>query len=105
MFQAKEVAAPAMTECTQDGLEFESHFSRQVVARFDGGALTSDAGALLLRETDRRIRLIERLAACFDDHRDPALVRHPVQEMVAQRVYRSLKYDRWRVREDISATC
>ena len=87
MFKAKEVSAPAMTECTQDSLEFESHFSRQVVARFDGGALTSDAGALLLRETDRRIRLIERLAACFDDHRDPALVRHPVQEMVAQRVY------------------
>jgi len=76
-----------MTESTQDSLEFESHFSRQVVARFDGGALTSDAGALLLRETDRRIRLIERLAACFDDHRDPSLVRHPVQEMVAQRVY------------------
>jgi len=76
-----------MAECTQDSLEFESHFSRQVVARFDGGALTSDAGALLLREADRRIRLIQRLAACFDDHRDPALVRHPVQEMVAQRVY------------------
>ena len=76
-----------MTECTQTSFEFESHFSRQVVARFDGGALTSDAGALLLRETDRRIRLIERLAACFDDHRDPLRVRHSVKEMVAQRVY------------------
>jgi len=76
-----------MTECTQNSFEFESHFSRPVVARFDGGALTSDAGALLLREADRRIRLIERLAACFDDHRDPLLVRHPVKEMIAQRVY------------------
>ena len=72
MFKAKEVSARAMTECTQDSLEFESHFSRQVVAWFDGGALTSDAGALLLREADRRIRLIERLAACFDEHLDPA---------------------------------
>jgi hypothetical protein len=43
-------------------------------------------GSTAAREADRRIRLIERLAACFDDHRDPALVRHPVQEMVAQRV-------------------
>ena len=76
-----------MTECTQDSFKFETHFSREVVARFDGGALTSDGGALLLREADRRIGLIARLAKCFDDHRNPLLVRHPVKKMVAQRVY------------------
>ena len=76
-----------MTECTQDSFKFETHFSREVVARFDGGALTSDGGALLLREADRRVGLIARLAKCFDDHRNPLLVRHPVKEMVAQRVY------------------
>lgn len=76
-----------MTECTQNCLAFESHFSREVVARFDGGALTSDAGALLLREVDRRINLMARLAECFEDHRNPRLVRHQVKEMVAQRVY------------------
>ena len=76
-----------MTECSRDSFEFEAHFSRRVVARFDGGAVTSDAGALLLREADRRIGLIERLAECFDDRRDPALIRHAVREMVAQRVY------------------
>jgi len=43
-----------MTACTQDSPEFESHFSRQVVARFDGGPLTSDAGALLLRMWKRQ---------------------------------------------------
>ena len=76
-----------MTQCSPDSFPFEAHFSRQVVARFDGGALTSDGGALLLREVERRIRWIERLAACFDDHRDPLLVRHSVKQMVAQRVY------------------
>jgi hypothetical protein len=68
-------------------LGFESHFSREVVARFDGGALTTDGGALLLREVDRRINLMARLAECFEDHRNPLLVRHQVKEMVAQRVY------------------
>jgi hypothetical protein len=49
--------------------------------------MTSDAGALLLRETDRRLNLLPRLAACFEDRRQPWLISHPVPEMVAQRVY------------------
>ena len=49
--------------------------------------MTSDAGAVLLRETDRRLNLLPRLAACFEDHRQPWLISHTVQEMVAQRVY------------------
>ena len=76
-----------MTECTQSSFEFQAHFSRQVTARFDGGSMTSDAGAVLLRETDRRLNLLPRLAACFDDRRAPWLVSHPLSEMVAQRVY------------------
>jgi hypothetical protein len=76
-----------MTQCTQTDFEFEGHFSRDVTARFDGGAMTSDAGSLLLRQTDRRINLLDRLAQCFDDHRKPWLVQHSVREMVAQRVY------------------
>jgi hypothetical protein len=76
-----------MTECNQSSFEFEGHFSRQVVARFDGGTITSDAGSLLLREANRRIRLLPRLAQCFLDGRNPALVKHSIQQMVAQRVY------------------
>jgi hypothetical protein len=76
-----------MTECIQSGFEFEAHFSRQVIARFDGGTITSDAGGLLLRETDRRMKLLPRLARCFLDGRNPALVKHSVAQMVAQRVH------------------
>ena len=76
-----------MTECTQSSFEFQAHFSRQVTARFDGGSMTSDAGAVLLRETDRRLNLLPRLAACFEDRRAPWLVSHPLSEMAAQRVY------------------
>ena len=76
-----------MTECSQESFGFAAHFSREVVGRFDGGTVTSDAGALLLREAERRIRLFARLAECFDDDRNPLLTRHSVQEMLAQRVF------------------
>jgi hypothetical protein len=76
-----------MTECSQTGFQFEEHFSRQVTARFDGGQQTSDAGGLLLRETDRRLKLLKRFAACFVDGRSARRIDHPIEEMVAQRVY------------------
>jgi hypothetical protein len=76
-----------MTECTQSTFEFASHFSRQVVARFDGGTITTDGGGLLLRETDRRLKLLPRLAECFLDGRSPLLVEHSVEQLVSQRVY------------------
>lgn len=76
-----------MTECTQERFEFAAHFSRRVVAEFSAERLTSDGGVLLLRQVDRRIRLLGRLADCFVDRRDPARVEHTVAEMVAQRVY------------------
>src|SRR2546430_1807319 len=76
-----------MTECNQDSFEFEELFSRQVVARFDGGTISSDAGGLLLRETDRRIRLLKRLRDCFRDGRNPARVEHGLEQMLAQRIY------------------
>jgi hypothetical protein len=57
------------------------------VARFDGGTMSSDGGGLLLRQTDRRLNLLPRLAACFDDQRSPWRISHSVQELVSQRVY------------------
>src|SRR5713101_8051551 len=80
-------AAFSMTECSQSQFEFESHFSRQVVGRFDGSRLTTDGGGLLLRQADRKIGLLKRVAACFTDHRQPERVEHELQEMLAQRIY------------------
>jgi hypothetical protein len=76
-----------MTECTQSSFEFAGAWWRAVVARFDGGRITSDAGGLLLREVDRRIGLLQRLSECFLDGREQSRVRHSVQAMVSQRVY------------------
>jgi Transposase DDE domain group 1 len=76
-----------MTECTQTSFSFQAHFRRQVSAQFDGGTMTSDAGGLLLRETDRRLKLLPRFAQCFLDGRDPERIQHTVAEMVSQRVY------------------
>jgi hypothetical protein len=58
-----------------------------VVARFDGGSITSDGGGLLLREVERRTGILRQFAACFTDHRDPRLIEHSVLELVGQRVY------------------
>jgi Transposase DDE domain group 1 len=76
-----------MTECNQTGFSFEAHFSRRVEARFDGQQTTTDGGALLLREVDRKIGLLKRVAACFTDARDPERIAHPLRELLAQRIY------------------
>jgi hypothetical protein len=59
---------------------------RDVVAAFDGGRISSDAGAILLRELEQRTGIIRRFADCFVDHRDPDLIEHTVYELLLQRV-------------------
>ena len=76
-----------MTECNQSDFGFEPCGSRQIVGRFDGGTISSDGGALLLRQTDKRLNLLPRLAQCFLDSRDQDRVKHTILEMVSQRVY------------------
>jgi hypothetical protein len=68
-------------------LPFANHGSREVVAEFSGGTMTTDSGALLLRETEQRMRLLARFHQCFLDGRNPALVQHPVEQMLSQRIY------------------
>jgi hypothetical protein len=75
------------TQCNRESFEFHPLNQRQVVGRFDGGAITSDAGGLLLREVEKRTGIIARFAACFRDHRAKEQVEHTVKELVAQRVY------------------
>ena len=74
------------TECIPDLFGFAPVEKRQVVAAFDGGKITSHAGALLLGQTERAIGLIGRFAQCFRDARDPALIEHEVRTLVGQRV-------------------
>ncbi len=75
------------TECTPVQLRFHSIDRREIVGRFDGGNITSDAGGLLLREVEKRCGIIRSFASCFEDLRDPDLIEHSVAELVAQRVY------------------
>lgn len=76
-----------MTECNQKPFSFSSVSRRRIEADFDGGTLTSDAGGLLLREVDRRLGLIDQLAGCLTDPRDPAKIQHDQRTMLAQRIY------------------
>ncbi len=76
-----------MTECKQKVFSFTAHFSRRVEAGFTAGQVSSDGGAPLLREVDRRINLLSRLADCFMDGRDPERVEHTVEQMLSQRIY------------------
>ncbi len=75
------------TQCNPDLFGFAPVQGREVVAAFDGGTISSDAGALLLGATDRAIRLIERFAACFCDHRPAEDVEHTLPALVGQCVY------------------
>jgi hypothetical protein len=76
-----------MTECNQSSFGFAGNGKREIVARFDGGTISSDGGAFLLRQTDRHLNLLSRLAECFLDGRNPLLVQHSIEEMLSQRVY------------------
>ena len=76
-----------MTECIQQTFEFQGLESKRVIANFEGGYLSSDGGSLFLRETDKHHRVIEKLAGCFEDFRDPELIEHSVSELLSQRIF------------------
>jgi Transposase DDE domain group 1 len=84
--KAMQRSSPMPTQCSRDLFGYEVVEGRQVVAAFDGGEVTSDAGALLLGATDRAIGLVTRFAACFADGRARSQIEHSVAAMVAQRV-------------------
>ena len=75
-----------MTECSTERIVFTPLGRRRIVADFLGGRLTTDGGALLLREVDRRIGLIDAINECIPDPRDPRLVIHDQRAMLAQRI-------------------
>lgn len=74
------------TDCNPQQLEFQGVNRRTVVAAFDGGTLTSDAGVLLLGEVEKRRGILRQFAACFRDQRNPAFVEHSLEELIRQRV-------------------
>ena len=75
------------TECSAKSLEFHPLGNRKIVARFDGGAITSEAGGLLLRSVEKATGIIRQFAGCFTDHRDPESIEHSVEGLTGQRVY------------------
>ena len=75
------------TQCTQRSFGFQQVGGREIVARFDGGRVTSDGGGILLREIEERFHLVEKFAACFTDHRDPDLIEHPLVDLLKQRLF------------------
>jgi hypothetical protein len=84
---SKQKAAFLMTECKPKPFEFHLLGSREVVAKFDGGDITSDAGGLMLREVEQRTGILKKFAGCFVDYRDVEVIEHPVEDLVAQRIY------------------
>jgi len=75
------------TQCNATTLDFQDFNRRKIVARFDGGRLSSDAGGLLLREVEQVTGILRQFADCFTDRRDPDRIEHSVYDLVAQRVY------------------
>lgn len=75
------------THCNQKTFEFQTENSREIVAHFNGGNISSDSGGLLLRQIEQITGIIRQFAGCFADYRDPDLTEHTVEELIAQRVY------------------
>jgi hypothetical protein len=75
------------TECSANEINFGRAGGRHVVADFDGGMVSTDAGALLLGATDKAIGLVKRFSACFRDQRNPIYVVHEIEALIAQRVF------------------
>jgi hypothetical protein len=75
------------TECRTESFDFGAVEGRAVEAAFDAGLVTSDAGALLLKATDKAIGLIDRFAACFHDERRADRIEHEVTTLVGQRIF------------------
>lgn len=75
------------TECNAAYLDFPMVGRREILAGFDGGDISSDGGALLLRQVEQITGILRQFADCFTDHRDPELIEHTVEELLAQRVY------------------
>lgn len=75
------------TECKTKSYEFQALNRRKIVAKFDGGKITSDGGALLLREVEKHTGIIRRFASCFTDHRHKGRIEYSLYELLAQRVY------------------
>ncbi|MHB1702144.1 MAG: transposase [Acidobacteriaceae bacterium] len=84
---AEERAAFPLTQCTQEVFSFGAHFSRRAEAGFTAVRVSTDGGARLLRQADRKIRPLERVASCFTDRRSPLLVEHQLGEMLSQRIH------------------
>ena len=75
------------TECIENPTQFQPLGSREIVAQFNGGTITSDAGGLLLREVEARTRIVTNFASCFVDFRDPDCIEFTAEQLIKQRVF------------------
>jgi hypothetical protein len=76
-----------MTQCTPTLFQFQDLGTRAVVAAFDGGTVTSDAGGVLLREVEAQFQFIAQFASCFTDYRDPETIEHSLTDLLKQRIF------------------
>jgi len=75
------------TECKSNQLKLYPLHSRDVIAKFDGGNITSDSGAFLLREVEKRTHILKRFSDCFTDYRNPKFIEHTIEALIKQRVF------------------
>jgi hypothetical protein len=87
-FQQLDDMTPTQTDCIPEQFNFGRTGLRKVIANFQGGSVTSDAGLSLIAALDQKRQITVRFAECFQDYRDPLPLEHSVNSLVAQRVLR-----------------
>lgn len=75
------------TQCNNLSFKFQEHYRKEVVSNFKGGHITSDGGAIFLRELEKKKNILKRFSECFTDYRNQNAIEHSVGELISQRVY------------------
>ena len=78
---------PSYSQENRQFVNFSKQKGTEIIANFDGGLITSDAGIIWIAELDKKLGIIEKFTNCFQDHRHPSYVDHSVHQLLAQRVY------------------
>jgi hypothetical protein len=87
-FQKIDLTIPSYSRKNYLMITFTKQKGKEIIANFDGGLITSDAGIIWIAELDKKLGITEKFANCFQDYRHPSYVDYSVHELLVQRVFR-----------------
>ena len=78
---------PISRQKVSQQINFGKFKVKEIIANFEGGRITSDAGIVLMAELDKKLKITARFAECFQDYRNLSYIDYSVHQLLAQRIY------------------